>query len=114
MNRQARLSCRPRIKTYANDKKMKNRNKILFTSLAVLAVGLFAVDMMVGSVGIAPSDVWAALTGGECDPITRKIIIDIRLMKALVAILAGAALAVSGLQMQPCSATRWRALTSWA
>ena len=79
---------------------MKNRNKILFTSLAVLAVGLFAVDMMVGSVGIAPSDVWAALTGGECDPITRKIVIDIRLMKALVAILAGAALAVSGLQMQ--------------
>ena len=84
MNRQARLSCRPRIKTYANDKKMKNRNKILFTSLAVLAVGLFAIDMMVGSVGIAPSDVWAALTGGECDPITRKIIIDIRLTKALV------------------------------
>lgn len=31
---------------------------------------------------------------------TRKIVVDIRLMKAVVAILAGAALSVSGLQMQ--------------
>lgn len=79
---------------------MKQRKSILFTSLAVLIVGLFAVDMAVGSVGIALKDVWAALTGGECDPVLRKIIIDIRLLKAVVAILAGAALSVSGLQMQ--------------
>lgn len=79
---------------------MRSRSKILFAVLATLVVVLFAADMMVGSVGIAAGDVWAALTGGECDPITRKIIIDIRLMKAVVAILAGAALSVSGLQMQ--------------
>lgn len=79
---------------------MKSRSKILFAVLTTLVVVLFAADMMVGSVGIAAGDVWAALTGGECDPITRKIIIDIRLMKAVVAILAGAALSVSGLQMQ--------------
>ncbi len=79
---------------------MKQHRSILFTSLAVLIVGLFAVDMAVGSVSIALKDVWAALTGGECDPVLRKIIIDIRLLKAVVAILAGAALSVSGLQMQ--------------
>ena len=79
---------------------MNYRSTILFITLTALVVVLFAVDMMVGSVGISASDVLAALTGGECDPITRKIIIDIRLMKAIVAILAGAALAVSGLQMQ--------------
>ena len=79
---------------------MRSRSKILFAVLATLVVVLFAADMMVGSVGIAAGDVWAALTGGESDPITRKIIIDIRLMKAVVAILAGAALSVSGLQMQ--------------
>lgn len=79
---------------------MKRHRSILFTSLAVLIVGLFAVDMAVGSVSIALKDVWAALTGGECDPVLRKIIIDIRLLKAVVAILAGAALSVSGLQMQ--------------
>ena len=79
---------------------MNYRSTILFITLTALGVVLFAVDMMVGSVGISVGDVLAALTGGECDPITRKIIIDIRLMKAIVAILAGAALAVSGLQMQ--------------
>ena len=79
---------------------MRMRSKILFTILAITTLLLFAVDMMVGSVGIAAADVWAALTGGECDPITRKIVLDIRLMKSVMAILAGAALSVSGLQMQ--------------
>ena len=79
---------------------MKRGSAILFAILTILALLLFAIDMMVGSVGIAARDVWAALTGGECDPVTRKIILDIRLMKATMAILAGAALSVSGLQMQ--------------
>ncbi|MBQ5830345.1 MAG: iron ABC transporter permease [Alistipes sp.] len=79
---------------------MRQRSAILFTVLAIAIALLLAIDIMVGSVGIAIGDVWAALTGGDCDPITRKIILDIRLMKAIVAILAGAALAVSGLQMQ--------------
>lgn len=79
---------------------MRQRSAILFTVLAIAIALLLAIDIMVGSVGIAIGDVWAALTGSDCDPITRKIILDIRLMKAIVAILAGAALAVSGLQMQ--------------
>ena len=79
---------------------MQKHRFILFTLLAILLVALFAIDMMVGAVGISASEVWAAITGGECDPIKAKIIIDVRLMKAVVAILAGAALAVSGLQMQ--------------
>ncbi|MBE6199555.1 MAG: iron ABC transporter permease [Rikenellaceae bacterium] len=79
---------------------MQKHRFILFTLLAILLVALFAIDMMVGAVGISASEVWAAITGGECDPIKAKIIIDVRLMKAMVAILAGAALAVSGLQMQ--------------
>ena len=79
---------------------MKRGSAILFAILTILALLLFAIDMMVGSIGIAARDVWAALTGGECDPVTRKIILDIRLMKATMAILAGAALSVSGLQMQ--------------
>ncbi|MBR4853925.1 MAG: iron ABC transporter permease [Alistipes sp.] len=79
---------------------MQIRHSILFISLSALCLILFAWDMMVGSVGIAFSDVWAALTGGDCDPVKAKIIIDIRLIKALMAIFAGAALSVSGLQMQ--------------
>ena len=79
---------------------MQRRNTILFLLLSLLVVALLAIDMMVGSVGISAGEVWAAITGGECDPIKAKIIIDVRLMKAIVAILAGAALAVRGLQMQ--------------
>ena len=79
---------------------MQIRHSILFVSLSALCLILFAWDMMVGSVGIAFSDVWAALVGGDCDPVKAKIIIDIRLIKALMAIFAGAALSVSGLQMQ--------------
>lgn len=79
---------------------MNQRSTILFPLLTLCVVVLFAVDMCVGSVDVSLGDIWAVLTGGECNPITAKIIIDIRLMKALMAILAGAALAVSGLQMQ--------------
>ena len=79
---------------------MRNRSTILFCILSALVVLLFAADIAVGSVNISLSDIWAALTGGECDAVTARIIIDIRLMKAIVAILAGAALSVSGLQMQ--------------
>lgn len=79
---------------------MNQRSTILFSLLTLCVVVLFAVDMCVGSVDVSLGDIWAVLTGGDCNPITAKIIIDIRLMKALMAILAGAALAVSGLQMQ--------------
>ena len=79
---------------------MRNRSTILFCTLSALVVLLFAADIAVGSVNIPLRDIWATLTGGECDAVTAKIIIDIRLIKAFVAILAGATLSVSGLQMQ--------------
>lgn len=79
---------------------MHNRSNILFCTLSALVVLLFAADIAVGSVNIPLREIWATLTGGECDAVTAKIIIDIRLIKAFVAILAGAALSVSGLQMQ--------------
>ena len=79
---------------------MKSRTTILFTLLAVAVVALFVADLAVGSTPIALSEVWAALTGGVCDEATRDIVLKIRLIKAVMAVLAGAALAVSGLQMQ--------------
>lgn len=79
---------------------MKSRTTILFILFTAAVAVLFAADIAVGSVSIPIRDVWAALTGGECDPTTARIIRDIRLLKAVVALVAGAALAVSGLQMQ--------------
>lgn len=74
--------------------------KILFPVLCTVLLVLFALDMTVGGVHISPADVIRALCGGDCDEVTRKIVINIRLVKAVVAMLAGAALSVSGLQMQ--------------
>lgn len=78
---------------------MKGRTTILFILLAVLCAVLFVVDIAVGSVAIPLSDVADALLGKGSDEI-RSIVLDIRLVRAIVALLAGAALAISGLEMQ--------------
>lgn len=79
---------------------MKYSPIVLFISLCVLVAVLFSIDMSVGAVNVPLTDVWAALTGGDCPAATARIVLDIRLVKAVVALLAGAALSVSGLQMQ--------------
>ncbi len=79
---------------------MKSRITILFTLLSVAVVALFVADLTIGSTAISFREVWAALTGGEGSEATRDIVLKIRLIKAVMAVLAGAALAVSGLQMQ--------------
>ena len=79
---------------------MKSRTVLLFTLLALLAAALFVIDLTTGAVSIPLGDVWASLTGGEAAAPTAKIVRSIRLVKAVVAVTAGAALAVSGLQMQ--------------
>ena len=72
----------------------------LFIMLSVLTAVLFCVDLSVGAVSLPVADVWAALTGGDCPDATAFIVRNIRLIKAVVALLTGAALSVSGLQMQ--------------
>jgi iron complex transport system permease protein len=73
---------------------------MLFVALSIATVALFVADLLVGSVNLSVGEVWRALTGGECDPITRDIVLKIRLLKAVTALFAGAALSVCGLQMQ--------------
>lgn len=79
---------------------MRSRTSILFITLTALTTFLFMLDLAVGAVSVPLRDVWNALTGGDCPRNTAKIILNIRLIKAVVALLAGAALSVSGLQMQ--------------
>ena len=79
---------------------MRTRTTILFVALGLLTALLFMLDLSLGAVAVPLADVWAALTGGDCPEATAKIILNIRLVKAVVALLAGAALTVSGLQMQ--------------
>ena len=79
---------------------MKSRSTILFVSLSLLLVILFVLDLLIGSVHIPLRDILSAIVGADIDPATRLIVLDIRLIKAVVAILSGMALSVSGLQMQ--------------
>ncbi len=77
-----------------------SRSALVFVLLALATAALFAADLAVGSVALSPGEVWGALTGAESDPTVRNIVLNIRLLKAATALLAGAALAAAGLQMQ--------------
>ena len=79
---------------------MQRHYTILFVILSLLLVILFVLDLLIGSVHIPLRDILGALFGGYVDASTRLIVLDIRLIKAIVAVLAGIALSVSGLQMQ--------------
>ena len=79
---------------------MRTRKTIIFILLGVAAVILFVIDMATGAIPIPLIQVVAAISGGDCPEMTARIVINIRLVKAVVALLAGAALSVSGLEMQ--------------
>lgn len=75
------------------------QNTILLLCGILLPV-LFCFDLAVGGVHIPLDHVIGALTGGDCPETESRIVLNIRLIKGIVAILTGAALSVSGLQMQ--------------
>lgn len=77
-----------------------SRTSRLFTALALATVVLFTADLAIGSVALSPEEVWRALTGSSTERATSDIVLKIRLLKAITALLTGAALSAAGLQMQ--------------
>ncbi|MDF5737207.1 MULTISPECIES: iron ABC transporter permease [unclassified Nostoc] len=74
---------------------------IIFSSLITGLIFAFLLDLAFGSVDIPLNEVIKILLGKEPEKVTwTNIILKFRLPKALTATLAGAALGVSGLQMQ--------------
>lgn len=74
---------------------------LLLAGLALVALAVFMLSLAVGSVRIPLSEIVAVLLGGDASkPAWATIVLKFRLPKALTAMLAGAALSVSGLQMQ--------------
>lgn len=71
-----------------------------FLILAVLTAVLFALNIFVGSVAIPAGRVVEILRGAVTEGPERFIVLDSRLPQALTALLAGAALTVSGLMLQ--------------
>ncbi len=79
---------------------MPRYHRLIFALLCTALLLLFVADIFFGSIAIPATDVWAAITGKSADATLRAIVLDIRLIKALVALIAGVSLSVSGLQMQ--------------
>ncbi len=78
-----------------------SRTGLYFALLSVGVLGLLVANVCLGSATISLGDVWSALVGGnDGAAVTSQIVMDFRLPRALTALLAGAALAVSGLLMQ--------------
>lgn len=83
-----------------------NKNKrarvgLQFLLLILLLVIFFVADLLLGSVVIPVRQVLRAFfTSQEAGDTFRTIVLDFRLPKALTAVLTGAALSLSGLQMQ--------------
>ena len=72
-----------------------------FVILTILLISLFFLNLFVGSVEIEPREVFNIFfLGGDADGPLRFIIIGSRLPQAITAVLAGAALTVSGLMLQ--------------
>ena len=81
--------------------KQNNRKIIIFIILLSSLIFVFLLNLAFGSVHIPIQEVITILLGGEAQKATwTTIILKFRLPKALTATLAGAALGVSGLQMQ--------------
>jgi iron complex transport system permease protein len=73
----------------------------LLLLLVTVLVGIFLLSLSWGSVDIPLSEIVKVLTGGEASKQSwTNIVLKFRLPKAITAALAGAALGVSGLQMQ--------------
>lgn len=70
-----------------------NRNTVIFILLTAFLVVLFAVDICSGSIWLSPF-------GSSLSALEEQILIDIRIPKALTAIIAGIALSIAGLMMQ--------------
>lgn len=66
-----------------------------------MLIGCFLMNISLGSVSISLEGIFAAFTGGDIEKETWRItVLDIRLPKAITAILVGFGLSLSGLLMQ--------------
>lgn len=80
---------------------MRTRDLIVLAVCAAFALMAAVAGLVVGSTGVSAADVWAVLTGGQpAAPTASAIVQHVRVPRVGAALLAGAALAVSGTVIQ--------------
>ena len=62
-------------------KQPDKRTPFLFITLGIVAILLLLIDMATGDTYIPITKVWAVLTGGECDEMTRNILLSTRMKR---------------------------------
>ncbi|MBO4458210.1 MAG: iron ABC transporter permease [Butyrivibrio sp.] len=82
------------------EKKLKKRTIVVFLLLTVLVIAAFLVNILVGNVRISPVDILNVFTGRSDDIKIINIVKTIRLPRAVMALVLGGALAVSGFLLQ--------------
>ena len=78
----------------------KKRLILSYGILALLLAVLFAANLFWGSVSLTPGAVLAALTGRGQDALSVGIITQLRLPRAVMVVLLGAALSAAGYLLQ--------------
>ncbi|MDZ8089973.1 MAG: iron ABC transporter permease [Nostoc sp. DedQUE12b] len=95
------LSNQDKNQTFSQHPKTTALKTLVLVILVISLIFSFLLDLALGSVDIPINEVIKILLGQEPEKVTwTHIILKFRLPKALTATLAGAALGVSGLQMQ--------------
>lgn len=72
---------------------------VLLPALAVVLAASFATGLVLGDVQLAPQEVLAALAG-NAHGLNERVVLDLRMPRLVVAALAGACLAASGVLLQ--------------
>ncbi|MDO4517337.1 MAG: iron ABC transporter permease [Bacillota bacterium] len=73
---------------------------LFWAILCLLTAGAAALSLTLGAVNLSPEEIWTALTGGDPASVAARIVVYTRLPRTCAALLAGAALAASGVLIQ--------------
>lgn len=78
----------------------RKRLTIAYLSMGIALLLLFTLNLFWGSVSLAPTEVFAVLSGRKSDVLATGILLQLRLPRAIMAVLLGAALSTAGYLLQ--------------
>ena len=76
------------------------RMTIAYLAMASALLALFALNLFWGSIALSPADIAATLLGRRTNALAADILLQLRLPRAVMVVLLGAALSVAGYLLQ--------------
>ena len=74
----------------------KSRQARFLAITGLLVVAAFIASLLVGRFPLSPGEIVAILTGGQADPMSQAVLLNLRLPRTAMALLAGAGLGMAG------------------